>query len=132
MTRNRVHLTTNWAELEWLSACPAVRAVQCIALCSLSLDVRDLLRWTLASLGFDEQPIDCTEHATSLSQADVGVAGGGADVGVAHELLQGANVDAVLEEMRRVRVAQRVAMNAFVNASETAGFLDETLEERGV
>ena len=62
---------------------------------------------------------------------DVGVNLGGADVGVAEESLDGANVGAIHEEIGSKGVTESVRTDVFSDASEFGVFLDDALNGAG-
>ncbi len=66
--------------------------------------------------------------AETGSVEDVSVDHGGADVFVAEEFLHGANVVAVLQQMRSEAVTEGVAAGGFVSAGGAHGDFDGVLE----
>src|SRR5271163_2501115 len=68
------------------------------------------------------------EAAVDREQAlgvDMGVALGGGEVDMAEQLLDGAQVGAVLEEMGGEAVAQEVGIDAFADPGQRAGGMDQ-------
>jgi len=60
--------------------------------------------------GVSRQPVQGAPHPSATLVEDMGVDHGGADIFVAEELLDGTKVVAVLQQVGRERVAQRVAV----------------------
>lgn len=74
------------------------------------------------------QGVGGAADGTSAAAQDVGVDHRGADVAVAEQLLDRADVVAVFEQVGREGVAQRVAGDALGNAGCRAGAADGALE----
>ena len=80
--------------------------------------------------GEEEHAVEGAADAEAASVEDVGVDHGGGDVGVAEELLDGADVVAALEEVGGEGVADGVAAGAFGEAGGEDGVVDGALEDR--
>ncbi len=72
--------------------------------------------------------VDGAAHAEAGTVTDVGVNHGSGDVFVAEELLDGANIVAVLEQMGSKTVPESVATGGFVDAGGADGVADGVLE----
>src|SRR5262245_60936249 len=76
------------------------------------------------------QPVGRARDAEGSPVEDVGVDHRGAQVAVAEELLDGADVRAVLEQVCRERVSERVAGDALGDAGQACGALHDALNRR--
>ena len=92
--------------------------------------MQKIIRHNVQLLGEAPSTIERAANAQWPLVEDVGIDHGGADIFVAEEFLDGANVVAVFEEMGGERVAEGVATGLFINTGQLDGLFDGTLQNR--